>query len=1358
MGTLIPVQAPQGLATVVRWFARLCGAVLLAFLLLGSAPLYAQLSISKVVDVANPPSGTSLTYTIQFGCSDLVNPCVGAIIVDTLPSELAFANADPVVVTSSGGNIPVSPVYDAGSHTVTWDFTGLPEGGLPAGFSAVITLQGDIPAGTVPDGAALTNRIVLSDDGGAVVDSATSTVSAAPDWSVTKSVTTGDIYHDTDVTYRVRISANGTEGNLNLTNAFVVDTLPPGAVYVSSSPAGVYDAGTGTVTWSGLSFDVTGGNYDFFLTVQYPANDPANNTGLTNEIPKTNVAYLEGTPVGGGTYFTTGSVTQNLLPPNYEIGIVKSAQDRGILPVNQTNYFRIDLSNNSTVPVDSFTFEDAIPDAFDLVALQVENFPAGSSYDIEVELNHSGTFVVWVSGDTTGAGKSYDPATIPGFNPATDYVSTVRVFFGTVPSGFAGNIDLVVTPESLTTDNAGNPITAGASINNTASLTAVRPVDGAILGPATATDDMCVVPEVARLDPAKSQVQAYVNPPAGDPTTGNPYFAGARVQYTVRVENDGTDGTNADLTSAQALDTLHNPIAADLLPAEVVYVPGTWVIAGQSAGFSFDTLGGNPQFEQIDNWNGTGRTLLRWYFTGDFLPGDYVEINYLVDIPNNTPSGTTVTNEYCLSAAQDFICDEEACGSTTAANLTNFFGQTGSPGTPIAGISEMCCKTTSFTVADSLSDIDLTKSVLTSGPFAPAGTSLAEAGLSADTVEFEVSLANTRMANDVLPDPVAVDLLPAELELVPGSLVLVADNTGLGFSDDGTNPVIETIPNYAGTGRTLIRWRYTGEFPINTSVTWRFKALIRPGALGDLTNELFSQTDGHLYSCVDGSQTDVYDLDGDGDTTETFCVTAATITVPAITSLGSRKYVKGACDTAFLTLPDTARTFPGDSVLWKLVLFNPGNQPLSNVVLVDIFPYIGDVGVRLNDTPRETGWAPYLVEALPTQPGVNIYYSQSTDPCRDEVSPVLATLSCVNDWTTTPPADLSTVKAIKIELTSDLMPADSFMFDFKMMAPEGSFPYTGAVAWNSFARNADQVSAEEPPKVGVLLKYFDLALKKKIAAGQPSQFNVGDDVTFDITVFNQGLLPADSIEIADYFPTQLSLNDANWTAAGLTATRTLTVADGSLPPGGLLPNDSITTSITLHIDTSPLPDTTLTNWAEVARAIEYLHTELPDVDSWFDSNQANDKFTEDDKIDGNGKGGEDEDDHDRAVIEMRVCSVTSAQIVDTRCKNGGTGSDTSDDYLLVTFSANANDAGPTGRYEVVFNGTVLNPGGTPWGTTVTLGQNGEFPANGSVHTVTIRDIDDGDSCATTVDVGPVANCITCPPQICLPPAIQINRN
>lgn len=69
---------------------------------------------------------------------------------------------------------------------------------------------------------------------------------------------------------------------------------------------------------------------------------------------------------------------------------------------------------------------------------------------------------------------------------------------------------------------------------------------------------------------------------------------------------------------------------------------------------------------------------------------------------------------------------------------------------------------------------------------------------------------------------------------------------------------------------------------------------------------------------------------------------------------------------------------------------------------------------------------------------------------------------------------------------------------------------------------------------------FDLALVKKLAGGQPAEVNVGDNVTFTITVYNQGGVTATDIEITDYMPTGLILNDNDWTNNGNnTATYTI---------------------------------------------------------------------------------------------------------------------------------------------------------------------------------------------------------------------------
>ena len=1315
-------------------------------------------TLSKTVDVNSAASGTQVEFTLDFGCSSLVDDCQGAILIDSLPAGVNLDSAPSIIVNGDGGTTVISPVVDNGAGTITWDFTQVsPEGGLPDGYSAQVTFSVTVPAGSTPGGAVLTNKaVLLTNNAGNPSDEAGFTVQASPQWSVSKSVLTGSIYHDTPVTYRVRVCPDAVQGNENLTNAVLTDTLPPGASFISADNGGTHDGGNpGIVTWNIGNLDVNGGCTDYQVTVEYPSSDPNNDTGLSNPIPKNNVAALNATAIGGTAVHETGSADDPLLPPSFSISLSKSASDRGILPVGETNRFILTVTNNSTVPVDDFILVDSIPDQFDLVRLDIRSFTAGETFDLWAELNHSGSFVPWVSGGSTSSHQSFLVSNIPGINPG-DFVSAFMFDFGNVPSGFTGKVDVVVQA-AYPTDHAGNATALGISYVNTAYLDAVRPLDGSAIPQVVKSNDMCIQDTVARLDPAKSQQINYVQQPPGDATTGNPYFQQARVRYTVRVENDGTDGSNSDVSGVESFKDLIDPIASDLLPAAVTYNPGTWVIVSNTTGLSFDTSGTNPVFEQIDDFNGTGRTLLRWYFTGAFQPGEYVEIAFDVTI-NDVPAGTTATNDFCMTAAsQDFLCDETNCGATTSSNINDFFGQTGNPSNLISGVSEMCCKSTTFTVADSTAVIDLSKSILSSGPYAPSQTQEAELGLLNDTVEFRITLENDPDANYVLTDLVVMDLLPPEIEFVAGSLVLETNTTGLSLDAQGNNPSFEVIPDFGGTGQTLLRWTYSGDFPINSQVSYTFKTYIEPGAGGSFNNTFYATTHHRTFTCPDGSTTDSKDLDGDGDLSETLCsFTSGSISIQTVASLNAKKFVKGSLDDTFLTFPDTATTRPGDSVFWRLVVLNSGNVPLNNGVIVDIFPYLNDVGVQLNDSPRGTGWVPFLIEPITPPPGVTLYYSQSTDPCRDEISPVQPTPDCVNDWSTSPPADIGSVKAIKLELNNTLQPAETFSLDLLMQAPTDASGAIGPVAWNSLARDADEVSAQEPNKVGVVLQILDLALKKKLAPNQPDKFDIGDEVQFEVEVFNQGLLIADSVRLRDYIPDGLVLNDPNWLSLNdSTAERWLSVAGGELQAGGLAPGDSVTVPINFTIADSPFPDSTFRNLAEIAQAKEYGKDFLDDFDSTPDTLATNDAFSQDDNI--NGDALTDEDDQDPAFVRVRVCAITGVTVLDTICRNNSTGSYTADDFFILELTAQAFDAGPSNKFEVLYNGQVLNPGGTTYGQPVQVGLNEEFSADGSsTYTLLVRDLDDGDICSQSMEVGPVEPCFTCR-STCPPVQISLSR-
>jgi uncharacterized repeat protein (TIGR01451 family) len=73
----------------------------------------------------------------------------------------------------------------------------------------------------------------------------------------------------------------------------------------------------------------------------------------------------------------------------------------------------------------------------------------------------------------------------------------------------------------------------------------------------------------------------------------------------------------------------------------------------------------------------------------------------------------------------------------------------------------------------------------------------------------------------------------------------------------------------------------------------------------------------------------------------------------------------------------------------------------------------------------------------------------------------------------------------------------------------------------------------------ITVQKYDLALVKKLTT--PTQvIKEGDNVSFTITVVNQGTIPATGIQVTDYIPAGMTLNDASWTAVGTDkATKTI---------------------------------------------------------------------------------------------------------------------------------------------------------------------------------------------------------------------------
>ena len=169
---------------------------------------------------------------------------------------------------------------------------------------------------------------------------------------------------------------------------------------------------------------------------------------------------------------------------------------------------------------------------------------------------------------------------------------------------------------------------------------------------------------------------------------------------------------------------------------------------------------------------------------------------------------------------------------------------------------------------------------------------------------------------------------------------------------------------------------------------------------------------------------------------------------------------------------------------------------------------------------------------------------------------------------------------------------------------------------------------------------FDVALDKVLSPTQQVPVFLNDFVTFEITVYNQGTVNAQDIEVTDYLPAGFVLADPNWFDLGGGAA-------SFIISGPLLPNGSTTISITLQVsDLAAAGDAV--NEAEISSADDEFGEGYPDIDSTPDGDNTNDAGGDvgtgtDDEI--NDDGTNDEDDHDPALVPVEIFDLALTKML-----------------------------------------------------------------------------------------------------------------
>ncbi len=378
-------------------------------------------------------------------------------------------------------------------------------------------------------------------------------------------------------------------------------------------------------------------------------------------------------------------------------------------------------------------------------------------------------------------------------------------------------------------------------------------------------------------------------------------------------------------------------------------------------------------------------------------------------------------------------------------------------------------------------------------------------------------------ATPLVYDVVLTDLLPTGIRWAdPVATTSIALAQG-GVSQGTVPAAVQDLPNYQDSGRELIRVTIP-KADITSPGAWTmtpptdFLEVTTPSALGIYVNtdQIFLYglgTSQITDSCTTPTQTgggtspatfessNPQDLAGDGNLSEDYCQNSASLEISGTGAAFSlTKTVQGNLDSVPRGGLGIGNASDGGSGTYVLNWANVGSDTLDDAVIYDILPFVGDTGVSQGQSgnPRGSQFAPVLASIGPLPSGVSVEYSESTNPCRDEVYPDASNPTCVDDWTAVAPPSLADVLALRFSSSASYTAGHGFAVSLTVDVPPG---VVNQVAWNSAATNASDVTdptdiplATEPAKVGLVAPSSPTLVTATSATSVPAFGELSDQV------------------------------------------------------------------------------------------------------------------------------------------------------------------------------------------------------------------------------------------------------------------------
>jgi uncharacterized repeat protein (TIGR01451 family) len=578
----------------------------------------ANLGITKTDSSATAIPGSAVTYTIvasNAGPSD----AVGATVADTLPA--ALSGATWTAVYAGGASGPAS-----GSGNINATVT------LPSGGTATFTVTGTISAsatGTLANTATVTAPAGVTDPtpgNNSATD--TDTLTAQANLGITKTDGSASAVPGSAISYTI-VATNA--GPSIATGAVVADTIP--AAITGATWTAVYASGaTGPVSGSG----------NINATVNIPVGGTATFT-VTGTVSSTATGTLSNTatvtPPAGTTDPTPGdnsSTDTDTLNPQANLGITKTDGSASAVPGSAISYTIVATNAGPSIATGAVV-ADTIPAtitgaAWTAVYAGGASGPASGSGNISATINipvgGTATFTVTGTVSASATGTLSNTATVtppagttdptPGNNSATDTdtlnpqanlgisktdgsasavpgsaISYTIVATNAGPSIATGAVVADTIPATITgaawtavyAGGATGPASGAGNINATVNIpvggTVTFTVTGTVSSTATGTlaNTATITPPTGTTDPTPGDNSATdtdtLNPQANLAITKTDGSAsatpGSAISYTIVATNAGPSiATGA--------------VVADTIPATIIGATWTAVYASGATG------------------------------------------------------------------------------------------------------------------------------------------------------------------------------------------------------------------------------------------------------------------------------------------------------------------------------------------------------------------------------------------------------------------------------------------------------------------------------------------------------------------------------------------------------------------------------------------------------------------------------------------------------------------------------------------------------------------------------------------------------------------------------------------------------